>query len=171
MPPSSFAEDSTRSARRMGRTRKGTNVPLLIIAGQSGTGKTAVREILAAQTASTSLGPDDHPDGWASVLPLLDAAPSRAIVECCRVPGRLMRRTHGRLVCVVELTADIETRRLRLTQRGDHPTAIDKRLTEDGSLGYEDEVRPQITLDTTNASAAEVAASLFQTLRGTPWGV
>lgn len=76
---------------------------------------------------------------------------------------------HGRLTCVVELTADAETRRKRMAGRGDEQSYIDQ-LTPIKPLGYEEEIKPQFSIDTTGLTPTEVADQVMQRLQGTPWG-
>lgn len=120
--------------------------PFVILVGLAGVGKSTVRKHLAPMLNATALGPDDHDGEWKEVYSILDRSP-KAIVECCLIPGALSRRASKRGAYIVELTLPNPIRRTRLDKRKYGPENIDKLMAESRRLGYEQEVRANLTLD------------------------
>lgn len=131
---------------------------LLIIVGKPGVGKTAVRDLVAEQMGLTPLGPDDHPSRWDWVIRQVDCNP-RPLVECCKVPRSLRARMDTRAT-LVELVASEEAQRHRLQQQGLDTETVQRRLTEDGAIGYEIRLTPNLTVDVTDLSPQQAAAAI-----------
>ena len=124
------------------------NGHIIILAGKPGVGKSEVRRELAAILNIPSLGPDDFTDRWRGVLTELDRCP-QAIVECNRLPRGLRDRAKKRGATIIHLILPDRTRKQRLYQKLP-PSIANKRFYEqEHSLGYEDWIDPDLTLDTT----------------------
>lgn len=134
-----------------------------IIAGPSGVGKSTIRGTLASKLHAVALGPDDFDNGWATVYQILDRSDA-AVVECVRIPYGLRRRMTDRGATIVLLTAPDSVRRERLEQRGEPPDQLEDMLVWSGSLGYEDHVEPDMTIETTR-DPDQIAAELADKLR------
>jgi dephospho-CoA kinase len=140
---------------------------ILVVAGLSGTGKSAVREQLSLELGYASLGPDDYEGAWGLLYPDLDAAHD-AVVECVKLPFGLRKRIKARPSYIVELTCDSVTRRKRL-ERITHPAIARSRAMQRDKypgLGYEEHVEPDLRLDTRDRTAPAVA-KLIVTALGT----
>lgn len=120
--------------------------PFVILVGQAGVGKSAIRKHLAPLLDAVALGPDDFSSDWPALYARLDQSP-HAVVECCIVPGRLAERAEQRGVFIVELTLSDSMRRDRLEQRGHAPEAIQTFMAQTRRLGYEHPVYADLTLD------------------------
>lgn len=119
-----------------------TGLPIVILVGLSGAGKTSIRELLAPRLGLPSLAPDEH--GWPLINQRLDQG--AAVVECCRIPGSLHRRTERVGGFIIEVTVPRETRAERLRERGETVDTTIKRLDEDTSLGHEHHIVPDYRL-------------------------
>jgi broad-specificity NMP kinase len=134
---------------------------VIVLGGKSGVGKTTVRNDLAHILGAMSLGPDDFDGDWREVYQRLDGASGYpVIVECCRLPRGLRERLQGRVSIIIELVASRDTQRQRLEDQGLPPEIIVERLAEEGGLGYEEEARPTVTIDTTDTPPNKVVAQL-----------
>lgn len=125
--------------------------PFLILVGLAGVGKSTVRKHLVPLLNANGLGPDDYDGNWREVYEHLDRSP-KAVVECCVVPGALSRKVIERGAYIVNLTLDNHTRRQRLSPRKYSPETINAFMAEAPRLGYEQEVRADLTLDTSTDS-------------------
>lgn len=128
--------------------------PLVILVGLSGTGKTAIREQLAARLGVQSLGPDEL--GWEAIHQRLDRG---GVLECVRMPGSLVRRVAGLNGKVIKVTAPPELRADRMRRRGDDESKVAKRVAELDALSYEDPVEPDKVIESIGPPA-QIAASL-----------
>lgn len=129
--------------------------PLVVLVGLSGTGKTAIREQLAARLGVQSLGPDET--SWQDIH---DRLPQGGVVETARIPGRLARRVGGLGGLIVKVTAPTEVRAERLRQRGETDSTIRARLAETDAITYEEQLEPDRTVSTATATPAQIAADL-----------
>lgn len=116
--------------------------PLVILVGLSGTGKTAIREQLAARLGVPSYGPDEH--SWDEIHNQLAQG---GVVECARIPGRLARRVGGLKGRVVHITAPREIRADRLRKRGENEDTVAARLDENPAISYEHPVTVDKTVE------------------------
>jgi hypothetical protein len=132
--------------------------PLVVLIGLPGVGKTEIRRRLERLLEMASIGPDDNQDRWASVYPVVNSG--AAILECCKLPGRIRRMLSNRPATVIELVADTETRRSRLQAQGLDEQTVAERLVEE-PLHYPDQppAKIDLTLETTE-SPAELAARI-----------
>lgn len=127
---------------------------LVILVGLSGTGKTAIREQLAARLGVQSLGPDEMT--WTEIHERIDRG---GVLECARIPGRLARRVGGLGGLVIQVTAPPELRADRMRRRGDDEETVAKRLAEIDAISYEDPIQPDKTIQSIGPPA-QIAASL-----------
>ena len=142
--------------------------PFIILAGESGVGKTTIREQLARKLNAPTMGPDDYDGGWRELYDDLDYAEA-AIVECVRLPYGLRRKMKEREAKVVELKAPAEVRERRLQGRGEPDDVIDQLMVPSGGLGYEDHIEPDLVLNT-DRPAEDVAAEIVERLVALPVG-
>ncbi len=133
----------------------------VILCGPSGVGKTAIRQALAPRLSAASLGPDDFGGEWSALYAELDLS-DRAVVECVALPRALRRRQTDRRALVVKLTAPRPVLEQRLRDRGEKPETIATRLSEDTDIGYGDHVIVNLTVDTTQAGAGELAKAIAE---------
>ena len=145
--------------------------PFLIICGRSGTGKTTVLDLTAKRLGIPALSIDRSGGDWPAVFDALDHV-GTAAVECARLPRGLRNRMHTRSAVVVELTASPESRRLRLRARGEDEDTVDRYLVDDDGygLGWEEQVLPDLTVDTDRHQPAE-AAQLIAERAGSHLGI
>jgi broad-specificity NMP kinase len=151
----SRTEDGIRSS--------GTRLPrLVIICGQAGVGKSAVRDQVASVLRCRSFGPDDFLGDWNPIYEGVDRA-VRSVVECVALP-RALRARIARFggAFVVHLTAETETRRRRLLERGDNPAKVEEWLGNAVPIGYGDPVRVDLEIATDAHTAAEIAALILR---------
>jgi len=137
-----------------------------VLAGPSGVGKTAVRAELVKLTGATPLGPDDFPNRWDDLFDRLDASRS-AVVECVLLHSGLRRRIKERNAKVIELTAPTWVLRDRMDMRGENDRTIQQRINQTFEEGYGRDIDPDLTLDVSTETPAEIAATIIQEL-GTP---
>lgn len=121
-------------------------LPIVILVGLSGTGKTAIRELLAPRLGLPSLAPDEH--GWPLINQRLNQGP--AVIECCRIPGSLKRRTDRVGGFIIEVTAPPELRAERLRARGETEATVTGRVGESTALGYEEHIEPDHRVTSTD---------------------
>ena len=141
--------------------------PLLVIVGQAGVGKSAVRQALADRMDVPSLGPDDFEGGWPDLYARLDKAHT-AVVECCRIPGALEQRMANRGATVIKLTASAGVRRERMLGRGDTSSTVTERLAEVADIDYSGRLRPDLVLTTDKATAERTAEFIADTRATAP---
>jgi 5-methylcytosine-specific restriction protein A len=145
--------EQTPGGWNAGATPDGPTSPFVVLIGESGTGKTAVRDYLAEYLRVATFGPDDFTSGWDGVWPGLDAA-ARAVVECVALHSQLRRRVRDRNAVLVRLEAESYVRRDRLNERGETDAWVRKLLEP---AGYGEDVPPDLTVDTTARSPSETA--------------
>jgi len=138
--------------------------PFLLLVGQAGVGKSTVRKHLVPMLNATDLGPDDFDGDWREVYEHLDRSPY-AIVECCKVPGKLSRIARERGAYIVELTCPDPIRRARLDQRKYSPEAIRTLMAQTKRLGYEQVVRANLTIDT-SGDPKQIAQTIADHING-----
>lgn len=119
---------------------------LVIIVGQAGVGKTAVRGPLAERLGVRGVGPDDFPRRWDDVYWQLDAYP--CVLECCQIPRAVRKRLTGDHT-IVELQAPDDVRRARLEQQGLNEATIGERMEQAGEIAYGEDLEANLVLDAT----------------------
>lgn len=139
-----FPCHAEKSGHQHGQKQKAGR--FIILVGPAGVGKTAIRAHLAPLLKVVSLGPDDFGGDWHALYQILDNVPS-AVVECCIASGTLLRRGDDRGMFIVEVSLDEETRRRRLSSRGESEMRIEHFMAEPKRLGYERHVVPHLTVD------------------------
>lgn len=158
-------EKTQAEAGRARRLPGANRPPFIVICGDPGVGKTAVRKNLAAALNIDGMGPDDL-GSWDNVYARLDQADG-AIVECVRLPRTLRRKVLERQAVVIQLTATETTRRQRLKQRGESDTTVQAFLADDGAgIGYHHHVTVAFTLSTDNRDAEQIADDLARRIHG-----
>lgn len=146
------------------RARSEATAPFVVIVGQPGTGKTAIRDILAERIGALAMGPDDYQGDWNLVYDRLDTSPN-AIVECCALPRALRRKAARRGAHIIHLTASPDARRQRLLDRGEPDGMVRRWLEEaDQPIGYEDHITPNQTIDTTTLSPQQATDKIAAAL-------
>ena len=146
--------------------RYGTRGRFVILCGASGVGKTAVRKQLAPLVRMASLGPDDFGGNWNALYDKLDAS-DHAVVECCKIPGALLRKAEDRGVVIVQLTTTPEIRARRLATRGEPAQVVRQRMAEDPGIGYDAPIHTDLSLEA-SADPAELARRIALFVLATP---
>lgn len=140
-----------------------TGPPFVILCGRSGVGKSSVLPLAAEALGIPAITIDRAAGDWLQVYDALDHA-GRAVVECARLPRGLRTRMRSRSAVVVELTASPESRRARLEARGEDEDTVRRYLVDDDGygLGWEEDVVPDLTLDTEQVTPAQAAERIAQ---------
>jgi 5-methylcytosine-specific restriction protein A len=122
--------------------------PFVVLIGESGVGKTTVGDRVAAKLNGMRMARDDFDYGWRDLYPVLDHT-ERAVVECVRIPGALVRRIRERNALLVELRLDNDVRRQRLEAREVDPDDADMLFRiRPGKNAYEQHLEPDLVVDT-----------------------
>ena len=146
------ARDQGPGSKARGRTWKDS---IVVLIGESGSGKSSVRKELAPRIGYTSLGPDDFMGRWDTLLVRLDAVP-HAVVECVRPHTGLKARMKSRRTTVVRLSAPKPTLIDRMVDRGDDRHTAAEWLSQQGGT----QLRADLEIDTTSGTPAEIAKQI-----------